>query len=225
MLRLTYYGHAAFLLSDGKHHVIIDPFFDGNPVAPIPSNDVQADYIVVTHANSDHLGDAVPIAKRCNATVITVNELADYVASKGAKAHNMHIGGTVRLPFGFVKLTIAHHGSVTPDGTYGGNPSGALISIGEKTIYPPGDTGLFYDMKLIGEINPVDVMLCPIGDNYTMGISDAVKAIEFVRPKLSIPMHYNTWPVIAADPHEFVHRIAALGFTGRVMNVGETIVL
>ena len=225
MLKLTYYGHAVFLLEDSKTKLIIDPFIDGNPVAPITSSDIKADYVVVTHAHGDHLGDAIPIAKRCNATIIAVNELADYVSSKGAKAHNMHSGGTVKLPFGSVKLTIAHHGSVTPDGVYGGNPSGALVTISGKTVYHTGDTGLFYDMKLIGEMNPVDVMLCPIGDNYTMGIPDAVKAVEFVRPKLVIPMHYNTWPVIAADPHEFVRRVSASGFKGKVMSVGESIEL
>lgn len=223
MLRLTYYGHSVFLLSDGTHTVIIDPFLEGNPVAPIRASDVKADYVVVTHAHGDHLGDAVAIARRCNATIVAVNELADYVASKGARAHNMHIGGSVKLPFGSVKLTIAHHGSVTPDGVYGGNPAGALITIGGKTVYHTGDTGLFYDMKLIGEMNPVDVMLCPIGDNYTMGIADAVKAVDLVQPKLTIPMHYNTWPVIAADPHDFIRRVTAAGYPARVLTAGETL--
>lgn len=223
MLRVTYYGHAVFLLADGKHNVIIDPFLEGNPVATAKPEDIDVDYVIVTHAHGDHLGDAIPIAKRCNATIIAVNELAEYVATKGAKAHNMHIGGAVALPFGRVKLTIAHHGSVTPDGVYGGNPAGALVTMDGKTVYHTGDTGLFYDMKLIGEMHPVDVMLCPIGDNYTMGIPDAVKAVEFVRPKLVIPMHYNTWPVIASDPHEFVRRVTASGFKARVVSVGESI--
>ncbi len=225
MLRLTYYGHAAFLLNDGKFSVIIDPFLEGNPVAQVKPADVKADYVVVTHAHGDHLGDAIPIAQRCNATIIAVNELAEYVASKGAKAHNMHIGGAVTLPFGRVKLTIAHHGSVTPDGVYGGSPAGALITMDGKTVYHTGDTGLFYDMKLIGESQPVDVMLCPIGDNYTMGLEDAVKSVELVRPRLAVPMHYNTWPVIAADPNEFVRRVSATGFNGKMMKVGESLEL
>jgi len=229
MLKMTYYGHAVFLLTDGEHRVIVDPFLEGNPAAPVKATDISVDYVVVTHAHGDHLGDAVPIAIRNKATIIANNEIAEYVKSKGAKAHNMHIGGTVKLldqssqPFGWIKLTIAHHGSVTPDGVYGGNPCGALVNIGRKTVYHTGDTGLFYDMKLIGEMNPVDVMLCPIGDTYTMGITDAAKAVELVRPKLAVPMHYNTWPVIAADPQEFVRRVSASGLNARVMQVGETL--
>lgn len=223
MLRLTYHGHSAFSVADGKHSIIIDPFLDGNPVANVNASDINVDYIVVTHAHGDHLGDAIPIAKRCNALIIANNEIAEYVKGKGAKAHNMHIGGTVRLPFGWVKLTIAHHGSVTPDGVYGGNPAGALVHIDGKTVYHTGDTGLFYDMKMIGEMTPVDVMLCPIGDNYTMGITDAVKAVEFVKPKLVIPMHYNTWPVIAANPEEFVQRVASMGTKGKVLKFGESL--
>ncbi len=223
MLRLTYYGHSAFVLDDGTTQLIIDPFLEDNPSATVKAADVKVDYIVVTHAHGDHLGDAIPISKRCGATIIAVNEIAEYVNRKGAKAHNMHIGGSVKLPFGKVKLTIAHHGSVTPDGVYGGSPAGALVTIGGKTVYHTGDTGLFYDMKLIGEMNPVDVMLCPIGDNYTMGIDDAVKAVEFVRPKLVIPMHYNTWQVITADPAEFVRRVSVAGFHGKVLKVGDSL--
>jgi L-ascorbate metabolism protein UlaG (beta-lactamase superfamily) len=223
MLRLTYHGHAAFSLTDGKQSIIIDPFLDGNPVATVKPSDIRVDYIIVTHAHGDHLGDAIPIAKQCKATIIANNEIAEYVKGKGALAHNMHIGGTVKLPFGWVKLTIAHHGSVTPDGVYGGNPAGALVNIGGKTVYHTGDTALFYDMKLIGEMNPVDVMLCPIGDNYTMGITDAAKAVEFVKPKLALPMHYNTWPVIAANPDEFIQRVAKMGMKGKVLQFGESL--
>lgn len=222
MLKLTYYGHSVFLLDDGKSKVIIDPFLDGNPVATVKPTDVTVDYVVVTHAHGDHLGDAISIAKRCDATIIAVNEIVEYVKSKGAKGHNMHIGGGVKLPFGRVKLTIAHHGSVTPDGVYGGSPAGALITMDGKTVYHTGDTALFYDMKLIGEMNPIDVMLCPIGDNFTMGIDDAVRAVELVRPKFVIPMHYNTWPVIAANPDEFIEKVASKGFKGKVLRVGDS---
>ncbi|MBI3189364.1 MAG: metal-dependent hydrolase, partial [Ignavibacteriales bacterium] len=171
----------------------------------------------------DHLGDAIPIAKRCGATIIAINELADYVASKGAKAHNMAIGGSYEFPFGRIKFTIAHHGSCAPDGTYTGNPAGVLITINGKTIYHTGDTGLFYDMKLIGEMNPVDVMLLPIGDNFTMGIDDAVKAVELTNPKFVVPMHYNTFPLIQADPNLFLKKIQAKGFRGTILQPGDSI--
>jgi L-ascorbate metabolism protein UlaG (beta-lactamase superfamily) len=222
-MKLTYYGHSAFLLQNGSTNILIDPFLDGNPLSPVRAEQVNAQYIIVTHGHGDHLGDAIPIAKRCNATIVAINELADYVASKGAKAHNMHIGGSHQFPFGRIKFTIAHHGSCAPDGTYTGNPSGVLITINGKTIYHTGDTGLFYDMKLIGEMNPVDVMLLPIGDNYTMGIDDAVKAVELTKPKFVIPMHYNTFPVIHADPNLFLQAIQAKGFRGTILQPGDSL--
>ena len=221
-MKITYYGHSVFLLDDGATKIVIDPFFQGNPLAPVSHESIDVQYIVLTHAHGDHLGDAIPIAKRCDATIIAVNELANYVAGKGAKAHNMHIGGGHDFPFGKVKFTIAHHGSATPDGVYGGDPAGALVTMGGKTVYHTGDTGLFYDMKLIGEMNPVDVMLVPIGDNFTMGIDDAVKAVELVRPKFVIPMHYNTFPVIKTDPNAFLKRVADKGIPGKVMAAGST---
>jgi L-ascorbate metabolism protein UlaG (beta-lactamase superfamily) len=211
------------LLDDGKTKLIVDPFIDDNPLVSIKSKDVKVDYIVVTHGHGDHLGDAVNIAKQNDATIIAVNELALYVAGKGAKAHNMHIGGSFNFPFGKVKFTIAHHGSSSSEGTYTGEPSGALITIGGKTIYHAGDTGLFSDMKLIGELNPVDIFLVPIGDNFTMGIDDAVKAVELVNPRFSVPMHYNTFPIIQADPFDFLKKVTDKGYKGKVFNVGETV--
>ncbi|MFI5252688.1 MAG: metal-dependent hydrolase [Bacteroidota bacterium] len=222
-MTLTYYGHSVFLLDDGKTKLIIDPFLTGNPSAPVSADALTVQYIVVTHGHSDHLGDAIPIAKRCNATVIATNELASYVAGKGAKAHNMHIGGAYNFPFGRVKFTIAHHGSMTDDGAALGAASGVLVTMDGKTIYHTGDTGLFYDMKLIGEMNPIDIMLLPIGDNYTMGIDDAVKAVEFVKPKHVIPMHYNTFPVIMAEPKDFIAKITAKGFKGSILEPGKSI--
>jgi L-ascorbate metabolism protein UlaG (beta-lactamase superfamily) len=225
MLKLTYYSHSAFGLDDGKTSLIIDPFLTGNPAAPVKAKDVKVDYVILTHAHGDHLGDGLEIAARNGATIIAVNELANYCIDKGAKAHNMHIGGGYNFPFGWVKFTIAHHGSVAPDGAYAGNPAGVVVTMGGKAIYHSGDTGLFYDMKLIGEMNPLDVALLPIGDNFTMGIDDAAKAVELLNPKLAIPMHYNTWPVIAADPMEFVSKVEKKGYKARVMKAGETIEL
>lgn len=137
----------------------------------------------------------------------------------------MHIGGGHNFDFGRVKFTIAHHGSMTNDGYYGGEPSGVILTIDGKVLYHTGDTGLFYDMKLIGEINKIDYMLLPIGDNYTMGIDDAVKAVELANPKVAVPMHYNTFPVIAADPNEFKDKVNNIGKECIVLQFGEEIEL
>ncbi len=223
-MKLRYFSHSAFQITtdDGKV-ILIDPFLDGNPTSPVKSDDVTADFIVLTHGHGDHIGDSFKIAKRSDPLFICVNELADYVASKGFKAHNMHIGGAYNFEFGRVKFTIAHHGSISPEGNYTGEPSGVVLTIDEKTVYHAGDTGLFLDMKLIGELNNIDYMLVPIGDNFTMGIDDAVKAVEFVNPGVAIPMHYNTFPVIEADPNEFKSKVEAIGKKCIVMDYGQEI--
>jgi L-ascorbate metabolism protein UlaG (beta-lactamase superfamily) len=223
-MKLKYFSHSAFQITTSSNEkVLIDPFFDGNPTSPVKSDDVSAEYIILTHAHGDHLGDAFKIAERCNSTIICVNELANYCASKGLKAHNMHIGGSYKFSFGKVKFTIAHHGSLTSDNHYGGEAAGVIVSADNKIIYHTGDTGLFYDMKLIGEINPIDYMLLPIGDNFTMGIDDAVKAVELADPKYSIPMHYNTFPIISSDPMEFKKRVESKKRECIIMEYGQEI--
>lgn len=223
-MRLKYFSHSAFqITTDSGLVILIDPFLDDNPTSPITSDKVKADFIVLTHAHGDHVGDSFKIAKRCDSLFICVNELANYCISKGFRAHNMHIGGSHKFDFGTLKFTIAHHGSMTPDNTYGGEPAGVILSIDGKTLYHTGDTGLFYDMKLIGEMTPIDYMLLPIGDNFTMGITDAVKAVELADPGVAIPMHYNTFPVIEADPLEFKQRIEKIGKRSIVMKFGDEI--
>ncbi|MBK7227923.1 MAG: metal-dependent hydrolase [Ignavibacteriales bacterium] len=225
-MKLKYFGHSAFQITTNTGvTILIDPFLDYNPLSPVKSIDVNADFIVLTHGHGDHVGDGLEIGKRCNSLFICVNELAEWVKSKGLNAHNMHIGGAHNFQFGRVKFTIAHHGSLTPDNQYAGEASGVLITIEGKTIYHTGDTGLFYDMKLIGEMNKIDYMLLPIGDNFTMGITDAVKAVEFVNPKIAIPIHYNTFPVINSDPQEFKKQLEDIGKNCRIMNFGEEIEL
>ena len=223
-MKLKYFSHSAFQITtdDGKV-ILIDPFITGNPTTPINKENIKADFIILTHAHGDHIGDAFDIAKECDSLIIAVNELADYSIGKGLRAHNMHIGGSYNFDFGRVKFTIAHHGSLTPDGQYGGEPAGVIITINGKSIYHTGDTGLFYDMKLIGEMDSIDYMLLPIGDNFTMGITDAVKAVELANPGVAIPMHYNTFPVIEADPEEFKNKVESSGKGCLVLEYGQEI--
>jgi L-ascorbate metabolism protein UlaG (beta-lactamase superfamily) len=223
-MKLKYFSHSSFQVTTNSGiKLLIDPFLDGNPTSPAKAADVDAEYIILTHAHGDHIGDSFSIAKRCGSSFICVNELADCCKSKGFEAHNMHIGGGYDFEFGRVKFTIAHHGSMTPENSYAGEPAGVIISIDGKNIYHTGDTGLFYDMKLIGEMTPIDYMLLPIGDNFTMGITDAVKAVELTSPKVAIPMHYNTFPVIKADPNEFKLKTEGKGIKCIVMEYGEEI--
>ena len=223
MLKLTYLSHSCFILDDGQYRLIIDPFITGNPTMPVKPEDINVQFIVLTHAHGDHLGDGIMLAKKNDATIIAVNELANYVAEQGCKAHNMHIGGAWNFPFGRLKFTIAHHGSASPDGRYMGNPAGVVIKIGGKALYHAGDTGLFLDMKLIGEIDKIDIACLPIGDNFTMGIDDAVRAVQFVNPGLAIPMHYHTWGLIDTDPAEFRNKVESTGKRCRIFDFNETV--
>jgi L-ascorbate metabolism protein UlaG (beta-lactamase superfamily) len=223
MIKITYHGHSAFEIKSDKHNIVIDPFLNGNKNAKVKPSDIKCDFIVLSHAHGDHLGDAFEIAKKNDATIIAVNELADYAAGKGFKAHNMHIGGGYNFPFGRLKFTIAHHGSATNEGMYMGSPAGILITSQGKTVYHAGDTGLFLDMKLIGEMNSIDAALVPIGDNFTMGIDDAVKAVEFLNPKMAVPMHYNTFGVIEADPQEFKRKVESIGKKCVIIPYGESV--
>lgn len=225
MPKLTYLGHEAFLLEHDGTRLIVDPFLKDNPLAKQRPDDIEVDYVLLTHGHGDHLGDALEIARRNDATVISTNEIAVFCQKYGCKTHPMHIGGGFNFPFGRVKLTIAHHASAADLGestlTYMGTPCGFVVTLGGKKIYHAGDTGLFLDMKLIGELDALDVALLPIGDNFTMGIDDAVKAVEFLNPKLAIPMHFGTFDVIHADPQEFKSKVEHLGFHAKVLQVGE----
>lgn len=219
-MKLTYHGHSCFIVEGSKHRIIFDPFLKDNPLARIRPEDVKVDAILVSHGHGDHLGDAVEISKACKAPIIAPYELVLYCQGKGAEGHPMHIGGGYQFPFGRVKLTIAHHGSTTDTGATG-NPCGFIVTMDGKTIYHAGDTGLFMDMKLIGEMNSIDVALLPIGDNFTMGIEDAVKAVELLRPRIAIPIHYNTWDVIRQDPKRFVDGLKGSATKGVILRAGE----
>ena len=224
MVKVTFIGHSCFALDNGKYKILIDPFIKGNPTAKSTEDQKSADFILISHGHGDHLGDAIELAKKNNAMIISNFELCTYAQNEGVeKVHPLHIGGGHEFPFGSLKLTIAHHGSTIGDKLqYGGNPVGFIIRTDNKTIYHSGDTGLFLDMQLIGELDKIDLALLPIGGNFTMDCSDAIKAVEFLKPKMAIPMHYNTFDVIACDPKNFVEGIKRLGTKGVILNCGES---
>ncbi|MEJ2040012.1 MAG: metal-dependent hydrolase [Desulfosarcinaceae bacterium] len=196
---LTWFSHACVLIETEQVRILVDPFLTGNPLAPVSADQVSADVILVSHGHGDHLGDTVSIAKRTGALVISNFEIVNWLQGQGVEnTHPQHIGGGFNYPWGRVKLTIAHHGSALPDGSYGGNPCGFLIQAEGKTIYHACDTGLFYDMKLIGDAG-VDLAILPIGDNFTMGPDDALRAVELIAPQKVLPIHYNTFDVIRQD--------------------------
>ncbi|MFA7468409.1 MAG: metal-dependent hydrolase [Desulfotomaculaceae bacterium] len=226
-MKVTFLGHACFLIN-GTSNIIIDPFLTGNPMAVTKKEDIQTDYVLVSHGHYDHMGDAVAVAKKCNATAVSVAEIANYLARNGVNAHAMHIGGGHDFGSFKVKLTPAWHGSSLPrdDGTaeYLGNPCGFIVTIDGKVIYHAGDTGLFGDMELIGRLNSIDLALIPIGDNFTMGPQDALEAIKLIKPRVVIPMHYNTWPLIEQDVGKFKEDVQTnTGVTVRILSPGEAL--
>jgi len=216
-------GQSCITIQDSDHKIIIDPFLTGNPLAGAKQEDIECSHILLTHGHGDHFGDTIEIAKRNDATVIATYELASFCGSKGLNFHPMHIGGAYDFDFGRVKLTIAHHGGGFGENAeiYTGPPVGFLITMGGKTIYNAGDTCLFYDMKLIGEMNQIDLAFLPIGDNFTMGINDAAKAVEFLKPEKVVPVHYNTFPLIEQDPQKFAEKVKTA--EAIIMNPGDTI--
>jgi L-ascorbate metabolism protein UlaG (beta-lactamase superfamily) len=215
---MRWLGHACLLFESGGTHVLIDPFLSGNPLAAAKPGEVPADFILVSHGHGDHVGDAVAIAKRTGATVIANYEIAGWFEKQGVKAHGMQHGGGFDFPFGRVKLTLAFHGSMLPDGSNGGNPCGFLLTFKDgKKVYDAADTGLFGDMRLIGD-EKLDLATLPIGDNFTMGPSDALKAVAMLRPQRVVPIHYNTFPVIKQDPQAWAELV-------RQERVAEPVVL
>ena len=225
-LKLTWYGHATLGLETGGYKLLVDPFFSDNPAASVSAASVAADYILVTHGHGDHVGDTVQIAKRTGATAISNAEIASWLGKQGIKTHGQHLGGGFKYPFGYLKLTLALHGSGLPDGSNGGNPAGFLLTTNDGIkVYIAGDTGLFGDMRLIGE-EGLDLAVIPIGDNFTMGPDDALRAVKLLQPKHVIPIHFNTWDLIAQDPSAWASRVQEeTAARVHVLKSGETLSL
>lgn len=220
-------GHSAFWLEIDGFRVMIDPYLTGNPAATVAPGDLSPDFIAITHGHGDHVGDAIEIARRTGALVIANSEIIRWLRGKGlSHLHAQHIGGGFHHPFGYLKLTIAHHGSSLPDGSYGGEPAGILITTkGGAKLYFAGDTGLFASMALYGD-EGLDFAALPIGDNYTMGPEDAFRAVGLLRPRLVIPFHFNTWEAIAVDAAGWVARVnTGTSSEARLLAPGDSVVI
>ncbi len=223
---LKWLGHGSWSIQTGEYQIILDPFLDENPASPVKAAEVEADYILVSHGHADHTADAESIAKRCGALLIANFEICAWFEKRGiSHTHAMNIGGGYEFPFGRVKMVPAWHSSTMPDGTNGGNPCGFVISFPEGRVYFACDTGVFYDMTLIGSVG-IDLAVLPIGDNFTMGPDDALEAVRLLKPRRVVPVHHDTWPVIAQNADQWADRVHdKTGVEPVVLEPGETIVL
>lgn len=226
-MKITYFGHSAFQIETNGTTILIDPFITGNPLAEpvVSAEDLMPDVILLTHAHGDHWGDTASLATRTGALVVATYEIVQYLATHHDHTNGspMNTGGSVAFGWGTVRLTNARHSSSFPDGTYGGTANGIILEAEDKCIYHLGDTALFSEMAWIGEDYDVDVAMVPIGDRFTMGPKDATRAAQMIKPNLSIPVHYNTFPLIEVDPHAWADDMAQAGFATNVLAPGVSI--
>lgn len=209
MATITWFGHNCWSIESGRHTILLDPFLNDSPTAPVKADAVKANCILLSHGHGDHVGDTIAIAKRTGATVITNFEVGEWLKKKGVDGNRvigMNPGGGISQPFGRVKFTIAHHSSSMPDGTYGGVPGGFLLKLDDTRVYFACDTAAFLDMKMIGN-GGLDLAVLPIGDLFTMGPDDSIDAVKLLNPKRVAPCHYNTWPPIAQDAAAWADRV------------------
>ena len=224
-MNLRFLGHAGVQFVGDEVEIVVDPFITGQSQAPVALADLDPDLIVLTHAHGDHWGDTEELARAAGATVVGSAEIAGYAAARGLKAHGMNTGGGHDFGNCRVTYTPAFHSSSFPDGTYGGMPMGVILEVAGLRCYHAGDTALFSDMKLIGR-GGLDVALLPIGDNFTMGPDDALEAVKLLAPKVVVPIHYNTFPVIEQDAEAFAERVRSSTTSEcRPLKPGETLSL
>lgn len=226
MVKLTYIGHSCVQIANNGSKILIDPFIEGNPLAKPPEK-LKPTLILVTHAHQDHLGDTVKLAKKHGCKVLTTFELSNYLCSKGVDAVGAHFGGKVPFDFGWVKLWPAMHSSSLADGRSMGMAGSFEISVGGKSLYHSGDTSLTSDMKLVGEDKTIDIACLPIGGLYTMGIDDAVKACKLIKPRVVVPIHYNTFDAISVDSSEFESKLESADVRSKacILKPGEALEL
>jgi L-ascorbate metabolism protein UlaG (beta-lactamase superfamily) len=224
-MKISYHGHSVVQIQTNGKTILIDPFINGNQLTDLKVEELRPDVIILSHGHNDHVGDTVELAKKNNSLVVANHEISTYLSWQGVNTHGMHIGGAHQFEFGKVKLTQAFHGSsFTTENNeliYCGMPAGILFMNEGKTIYHAGDTGLFSDMKLIGERHPIDLAFLPIGDNFTMGPEDAAYAAKLLNAKTVVPIHFNTFPPIKQDPFKFIELLEDKN--GKVLQPGEAI--
>lgn len=224
-MKLTFLGHACFIVTVNGKKLLFDPFVSGNPLAKhIDVHHLEADYILISHGHADHLADAAAIAKRTGATLIAAFEVTNWFQQQGIeKVVGMNLGGKCSFDFGTVKCVTAHHSSALPDGTYGGNPMGFVIASTEKNFYYSGDTALTLDMQLIPQFAVPDFCILPIGDHFTMGPEDAARAAHMINCSTVVGVHYNTFPPIEIDTNAAKTMFANRGLDLLLPAIGETI--